>query len=120
MFLSHMRKKVPVEGVGESMVVGSFHLHRDTVNRGLGSPVVQNLFRRLSESLRSSGARILGGDANKGLFYFQRALEAQGIQCELAARMSGLAADKAIRGFDAAALAREAIPLYNPTPSEFS
>ena len=68
----------------KSMVVGNFHLHRDVAGADpKRSPYMVQFFDRMAESIRASGARVLGGDANKALFVIAPMLAERGIEAFL-------------------------------------
>ena len=67
------------------LAVVNFHLHRDVAAAPNGPYAVQ-FVRALVNSIRASGARILGGDANKAVFVMADLLAAQGIEAFLVAQ----------------------------------
>ena len=64
-------------------VFGNFHLHRETAKRGLGSTHMRDFIARLANGCRASGARLLCGDANMGLFLIVPGLIHFGLECRL-------------------------------------
>ena len=73
----------------QQLTVCNVHLHSKLMARP-NSQHTHNVFDLIAEGIRSSGARILAGDANKGLFFTELLLEQRGITCTLAARHCGL------------------------------
>ena len=67
------------------LAVVNFHLHRDVAAAPHG-PYARQFVRALVDSIRASGARILGGDANKAVFVISDMLAAQGIEAFLVAQ----------------------------------
>ena len=63
------------------LAVGSFHLHRNAT--GMKSPHFKEFVKKLAEGIRASGARVIGGDANKALFFISPALREHGIEATL-------------------------------------
>ena len=64
-------------------VFGNFHLHRETAKRGLGSSFLRDFIKRLANGCRASGARLLCGDANMGLFLIGPGMRHEGFECRL-------------------------------------
>ena len=74
----------PMAGFSDLAVV-NFHLHRDVAAAPRG-PFGTRFMRALTHSIHASGARILGGDANKALFVIGDLLADWGIEAFLMAQ----------------------------------
>ena len=72
-----------IAGFGE-MAVGNFHVHRALGKRGAASPNWAAFVHQLAVSTRACGARVLGGDANMGLWCVGPTLREKGVEAVLA------------------------------------
>ena len=82
------------------LTVLNIHIHSQTAGRGAGSPFMLAIAQALARSIRSSGARLMCGDANKAIFYIRALLENEGVQCTLVARHCGFSIVDTMPGQD--------------------
>ena len=73
----------------QKLTMVNVHLNSQVV-ASPNSQHVSKIFDEIAKGIRSSGARLLVGDANKGLFATDELMEARGIQCTMVARHCGL------------------------------
>ena len=83
----------------EQITLVNMHLNAATMGT-IGSTATREIMDQVADGIRSCGARLVCGDANKAIFVFAELMEQRGLQCSLLAKHSGLSVYREILAAD--------------------